>query len=134
MVPVRCAHYHLRFKLTNSTADLWIDDAKIIKLINQNSTLAERQSVLPPTEDVQGFLRNPAFKLDHSHWKYSGDNVTGTLVQDEDLGRSAMSLRAGQALRQDIKAQATPGQDYQFSFFAKVTLSGYTRPYLYSGS
>lgn len=117
-VPAKCNHYHIRFRAAMSTANVWIDDARVIKVVQNTTADVYRNTVLPPRELQQGFIKNTNFKLDHSYWKYAP--ASGYVDVDSELGRNVMVLRNNKLLRQNVLPHAVPGEDYQFRFWAKV--------------
>ena len=44
-VPEKCNHYHLRMRVSNSDADMWLDDVRIQKLVRVDSTPEEIEAM-----------------------------------------------------------------------------------------
>ena len=51
LVPKRCNHYHIRMRVSNSNADMWLDDFRINKLVRRSSTPAEIEAKMVCYDD-----------------------------------------------------------------------------------
>ena len=44
---MKCNHYHLRFRVANAKSTTWwIDDVRMIKIVNENSTVADVEALV----------------------------------------------------------------------------------------